>query len=103
MGTLSSNLGGDSIAGGKLKETGTTLWQTPNTGATNEIGFTALPGGYRTLNGKYAGINLSCWLWSSSDNAPLGWGQSMHHDDGVLLRGGYNKSAGVSVRCIKNI
>lgn len=101
--TMKSFLGGDSVAAGKLKETGTLHWQTPNTGANNQTGFTALPGGYRTLIGAYAGLTLSCWFWSTSDDAPLGWGQSMHHDDGILLKGGYNKPAGVSVRCIKDI
>ena len=101
--TLKTNLGGDTIAGGKLKETGTMHWLTPNTGANNETGFTALPGGFRTLTGTYADLNLSCWLWSSSDDSPLGWGQSMHNNNDVLLRGGYNKPAGVSVRCIKDI
>ena len=44
---LSNYLGGDNIAGGKLKEAGTLHWNSPNTGATNETGFTGLPGGYR--------------------------------------------------------
>ncbi len=101
--TLKTNLGGDTIAGGKLKETGTMHWLTPNTGANNETGFTALPGGFRTLTGTYADLNLSCWLWSSSDDSPLGWGESMHNGDVILVRGGYNKPAGVSVRCIKDI
>jgi uncharacterized protein (TIGR02145 family) len=101
--TLKSNFGIDSIAGGKFKESGTTHWLAPNSGATNETGFTALPGGYRTFNGVYVGITLSSWLWSASDDSPLGWGQCLHHDDVIFRRWGFNKSAGVSVRCIKNI
>jgi uncharacterized protein (TIGR02145 family) len=100
--TLKSNLGDGAIAGGKLKETGTNHWLTPNTGATDVKGFTALPGGYRAMNGAYSGLTLSCWLWSSTDNAPLGWGQNMYYDNSVLLRGGYHKQAGVSVRCLKD-
>ena len=49
--TLTSYLGGESVAGGKLKETGTMHWLTPNSGATNESGFTALAGGRRSYNG----------------------------------------------------
>jgi uncharacterized protein (TIGR02145 family) len=54
--TLSDFLGGDEIAGGKLKETGTTHWSSPNTGATNETGFTGLPTGLRESDGTFDGI-----------------------------------------------
>jgi uncharacterized protein (TIGR02145 family) len=99
---LKSFLGGEAISGGKLKESGTAHWLTPNTGATNETGFTALPGGYRTLNGIFVSLTNSGWLWSSSIDAPLAWGQSFHNDDNIMLRGGYYKAAGVSVRCLKD-
>lgn len=95
-------LGGESMSGAKLKESGTTHWLTPNTGASNETGFTAVPGGYRTLSGSYVSLQMSCYLWSTSDNAPLGWGQSLLYNDNILLRGGFNKPAGVSVRCIRD-
>jgi uncharacterized protein (TIGR02145 family) len=54
--TLTTYLGGVRVAGGKLKETGTTHWQYPNTGATNETGFTALPSGYRDSDGTYGDV-----------------------------------------------
>jgi uncharacterized protein (TIGR02145 family) len=71
---LTTYLGGESVAGGKLKETGTNHWESPNTGATNESGFTALPSGYRNFAGAFdiAGSNSiyfrsnGCW-WSSTE------------------------------------
>lgn len=96
-------LGGESQAGIKMKETGITHWKLPNTGATNGSSFTALPAGYRTSNGVFVSLTISSYQWSSSDNAPLGWGQSMHFDDDLLLRGGYNKPAGVSIRCLQDL
>jgi uncharacterized protein (TIGR02145 family) len=53
---LTEYLGGESVAAGKIKETGITHWAPPNTGATNETGFTALPGGYRGSNGTFSNI-----------------------------------------------
>jgi uncharacterized protein (TIGR02145 family) len=100
--TLRLYLGGDTVAGGKLKQSGTTYWQAPNTGATNESGFTALPGGYRSQHGIYSGIKVSGWFWTTSDDAPLAWGQSVHFNTDSLVNWGYYKSAGVSVRCLKD-
>src|SRR5690554_3367234 len=51
-----TNYLGETVAGGKLKETGTTHWASPNTGATNETGFTALPGGYRGTDGAFYNV-----------------------------------------------
>jgi uncharacterized protein (TIGR02145 family) len=65
-GTLRTFLGGDPVAGGKLKETGTTHWNTPNTGATNETGFTALPGGMYTDNGPFSGIGTDGYWWTGN-------------------------------------
>jgi uncharacterized protein (TIGR02145 family) len=98
-------LGGDIVAGGKIKETGTTHWQTPNTGATNETGFTALPAGYRAIYGSFVSLTITGYFWSSTlnpFNVDWAWGQGLHYDDAVLLRGGYFKNDGASVRCLKN-
>src|SRR5574344_137160 len=65
---LTDYLGGASVAGGKLKETGTTHWDSPNTGATNETGFTALPGGYRTNLGFFNNIGYHGNWWSATES-----------------------------------
>jgi len=57
-------LGGNSIAGGMLKEVGTNHWISPNTGATDEIGFRALPGGFRSFFGKFNGFGQNCGWWT---------------------------------------
>ena len=64
---LITYLGGDSIAGGKLKETGTTHWQSPNKGATNESGFTALPLSTQLSNETFTGKGSSSIWWTSSE------------------------------------
>ena len=59
-------LGAYSEAGGKLKESGTVNWKSPNIGATNLSGFTALPGGYRSRNGVYTFIIGYAYCWNNS-------------------------------------
>ena len=102
--SLINCLGGGSIAGGKMKEAGTGFWLTPNTGATNESGFTGLPGGYRRSdNGSFNYIgNLGFW-WSSSEGSTTNaWDRALKYDDGTAYRGGNVKRGGFSVRCIKD-
>lgn len=60
-------LGGNAIAGGKLKETGTAHWLSPNTGATNESGFTLLPSGFRELDATYQCLGINTYLWTSTE------------------------------------
>lgn len=102
--TLADNLGGPSIAGGKLKETGTVHWQTPNEGATNETGFTALPGGARWGNGIFENIGKNGFWWTSTeavDNA--GYNHSMIYSGSYIgFSSSYKKTNGFSVRCIKD-
>jgi uncharacterized protein (TIGR02145 family) len=68
--TLANFLGGSSIAGGKLKETGTTHWNTPNTGADNSSGFTALGGGYCTSFGVFTLIKEQAHFWQNTELNP---------------------------------
>ncbi len=100
---LMNYLGGESIAGGKMKEEGTTHWQSPNTGATNESGFTALPGGYRVNYGVFAGIGTLGYLWSSTEyNTSLAWFRNLSYDSAAVRRSVTDKQVGFSIRCIKN-
>jgi uncharacterized protein (TIGR02145 family) len=102
--TLTTYLGGESIAGGKLKEAGTTHWRTPNAGATNENGFTALPGGHRDINGTFSVIGDDGFWWSVTEYSTTGkaWYRSMDYNYAGVLRVSNNKTNGHSVRCIKD-
>jgi len=101
---LTDYLGGEGIAGGKMKEAGTEHWTAPNTGATNESGFTALPGGFRGgQTGDYDGITGSCQFWSSTEfDGSKAWWRQLKYGDSDVDRGGYYKPAGFSIRCVKN-
>ena len=101
--TLVDYLGGTTIAGGKLKDTGTSLWDQPNTDATNESGFSALPGASRFANGTFYGIRDIANWWSSSEfGANDAWHRAVPYFNGVVFREEYHKTEGYSVRCIKN-
>jgi uncharacterized protein (TIGR02145 family) len=99
--TLTTFLGGESVAGGKMKSTGTSLWQSPNTAATNESVFTGLPGGYRDYDGIFFSIGSSGVWWSSSEDlSTLVWLRNLNYNDGNANRGVSFKPFGFSVRCI---
>jgi uncharacterized protein (TIGR02145 family) len=101
---LSAFLGGESIAGGKLKETGTLHWANPNTGATNSSGFTGLPGGYRDINGPFIfSLGYIGYWWSSSEaNTDSAWFRNVYFSISDLGRTFDNKGTGFSVRCLKD-
>jgi uncharacterized protein (TIGR02145 family) len=102
--TLGTCLGGDAVAGGPMKEIGTTHWTPPpNYGATNLSGFTALPGGYRDDAGSFYGnVDFGIW-WSSTENELLYiWYRSLSFNNVELSRNAWPKSAGFSVRCLKD-
>lgn len=104
--TLQTFLGGPEVAGGKLKETGTCHWQTPNVGASNESGFTALPGAQRDISNNFgdgAWIGVFGQWWTSTFEF------NMHYYDWELgygsesfLSGSLITQMGLSVRCLKD-
>jgi uncharacterized protein (TIGR02145 family) len=99
--TLSNYLGEN--AGGKIKETGSEHWKSPNTGATNESGFTAVPGGWRGGGGDFGQLT-TCGNWWSSTQAksPTSWMRAVFYDSIDLQRLWDNPQAGASVRCLKD-
>ena len=103
-GTLTTFLGGDSIAGGKLKEEGAVHWENPNTGATNESALTALPGGYRYIYGAFClgGFN-GAWWTATESSASNAWSRFLgYFDSMVTSSSNFSKRFGYSVRCLRN-
>jgi uncharacterized protein (TIGR02145 family) len=100
---LVTYLGGASITGGKLKETGTAHWADPNTGATNETGFTARPGGTRTSSAIYKYITILGYWWASTEaSASSAWYRNIYNNNSSLLKNNFTKTNGFSVRCLKD-
>jgi uncharacterized protein (TIGR02145 family) len=100
---LTDYLGGKSLAGGKLKETGTSHWLSPNTGATNETGFTGLPTGYRNYSGYFKSIGNNSFWWTSTEWSSSGaWYRDVSYTYNSVDRSNSSKSSGATVRCIKD-
>jgi uncharacterized protein (TIGR02145 family) len=101
--TLVTCLGDSKIAGGKLKETGTNHWKSPNTGATNENGFTALPSGFRSYNGSFNYIGISGYWWSSTEyTATNVYFWNLRYKFSYVYKYISDKPNGFSVRCLKD-
>ena len=108
---LTDFLGGVYVAGGKLKETDTIHWKSPNVGATNETSFTALPGGIRlktTGGGGYTSFHgtgdIGYWWTSTEDSSNGAWYRILRNSDGVVNRSSnLDRSNGFSVRCLRDI
>jgi uncharacterized protein (TIGR02145 family) len=102
---LTYYLGGEPVASGLLKEAGNEHWTRPNTGASNEFGFSALPGGYRTglYPGSFRTKGYYGWWWTSTEtNLNNARARLMTYNGGNISKGNGLKSNGYSVRCIKN-
>ena len=104
--TLINYIGGQSVAGGKMKETGTSHWNKPNTGADNSYGFTALPAGGRGHGSEalsYASLGFDAIFWSSTEvDAGNAYYYFMDFSDAYVSQNYYFKDGGFSVRCLKN-
>ncbi len=95
-------LGGMPFAGGKLKEIDTIHWLSPNSAATNETGFTALPGGNRTSNGAFESVGKNGYWWGASDASTIFamyW--IMYNSNSNVFRMRSSKAFGFSVRCVR--
>jgi uncharacterized protein (TIGR02145 family) len=101
--TLTTFLGGETVAGGKMKSTGTQYWQSPNSDATNSSGFSGLPGGFRDYNGAIGSIGYGGYWWSSTENGTYdAWDRNLGYSNGGVGRPYDNKTFGFSVRCLRD-
>jgi uncharacterized protein (TIGR02145 family) len=100
--TLTGYLGGTSVAGSKMKEAGTSHWDSPNEGATNSSGFTALAGGNRQSSLFIFVGNLGTW-WSSTEyGTTTAWYRGLNYNLSSVNRYYGSREYGYSVRCIQN-
>jgi uncharacterized protein (TIGR02145 family) len=95
-------LGGDSFAGSKMKETGTTHWLKPNTNAINTYNFTGLPGGMRNGNGYFFEMTTTAYWWSSTNLLSEAYFRKLVYNDIYVGRDLSYLNAGFSVRCIRD-
>ena len=106
MSASSSNRSGlrDRYAGGILKEKGNNNWRSPNILATDEYGFRALPGGYRSPEGVFRSLGASSNWWTYTGHDGMNsWYRSVYHENAGIYRSIINKKYGISVRCIRKI
>ena len=100
-GTIVTFLGEYEIAGGKMKSK--IGWNSPNKGATNASGFTALPSGGRDENGRFNGIgNMSLWWSSTEHDTSNARGRLVDYKASHVGTFNTNKVLGISVRCVKD-
>lgn len=100
---LSEYLGGEAVAGGKLKTEDDAYWWAPNTGATNETGFSALPSGYRFYVGIFYSMGEVVYWWSSTEgDTTSAWLRGIEYNEEELQRQNYHKGLGFSIRCVRD-
>ena len=100
---LVTYLKGERIAGGALKETLTSHWTDPNTGATNSSGFTGLPGGYRAKDGTFKNLNVCGGWWTDTEyTKSLVFYRFVENTSSTVHNFSTYKDSGFSIRCIKD-
>ena len=98
---VTSELGGDIIAGGKMKFNDISQWKSPNIGSNNSSNFSAVPGGLRGIDGNFSFIGESAYFWTSSEYSPTtAFYRVMNHHLSTVVRSSEEKIDGLSVRCI---
>jgi len=100
--TLIDYLGGITVAGGKMKETGFNYWDNPNDGATNESGYSGRGAGMRGQTGNYTSIKQLGAIWTSDENNLKATRMALFHDIPNAFIGDFSKTISYSARCIKN-
>lgn len=101
--TLTTFLGGENVAGGKMKAAGTAFWQSPNAGANNESGFSALPGGGRYYDGAFSAADSIGGWWTSTELlSGSARGRYLYYNYSFIYRGSGSKQDAFSVRCVKD-
>ena len=101
--TLTTELGGESVAGGKMKSIGTYYWSSQSAGTDNSSGFSALPGGFRLTDGSFNNLRNSAAFWRSTEvDANSAWSSRLDYNSNNVSRESYQKSRGACIRCIKD-
>jgi uncharacterized protein (TIGR02145 family) len=100
---LTDYLGGASVAGGKLKEAGTTHWLDPNTDATNEYDFTAMPGGTLHDNGQFYNLGTIGYHWTcTASSESFSYCKRLYNNSAAVDTQSAAKRIGFSVRCVRD-
>lgn len=98
---LTNHLGGEGVAGSSLKATN--YWKSPNEGATNKSGFSAIPGGYVSSSGSFGALLENGYWWSTTEyKTEIAWSVGLANSDTYLLSNRNPMLFGLSVRCIKD-
>jgi uncharacterized protein (TIGR02145 family) len=102
--TIISFLGGELVAGGKMKVTGTSLWKSPNSSATNSTAFSGLPGGFRDQSGTFFLITEYCPWWSATlAVTDYPWAYDLRYNSAkITVSSTNNKNRGFAIRCVKD-